>query len=85
MLKLRRKERRGAKVTKTYDPAQTPHQRVLASPEIDAATKDSLTRVYETLNPAKLHQDLLDLQEELLALVAKDSPRLTASLKEVLP
>lgn len=84
MLKLRRKERHGARVTKTYDPAQTPYQQVLASPEIDAATKDSLTQLYETLNPAKIHQNLLKLQEELLALVAKDSPRPTASLKEVL-
>ena len=73
--KLISKTRHGAKVTKRYDPAQTPYQRVLASEKVTKKAKTALTRQYRTLNPAQIRRDLLDLQDQLLDLVrAKGRP-----------
>lgn len=73
--KLIEKHRHGAKVTKRYDTAQTPYQRVLADPNVTKKTKAALTRQYKQLNPAQLRRDILDLQDELLATVrAKHQP-----------
>lgn len=73
--KLISKTRYGAKVTKRYDPAQTPYQRVLSSEKVSKKSKTTLTRQYRTLNPAQLRRDLLDLQDQLLDLVrAKHQP-----------
>lgn len=73
--KLVEKHREGAKVTKRYDTAQTPYQRVLADPAVAKKTKAALTRQYKTLNPAQIRRDLLDLGDQLLSLVkAKHQP-----------
>ena len=73
--KLISKTRHGAKVTKRYDDAQTPYQRVLASKKVTKTTKTALRRQYRELNLAQLRRDLLDLQEQLLDLVrAKHQP-----------
>jgi len=48
------KIRDGAKVTKRYDVAQTPYQRVLAAPDVPEAAKERLRQLYPTLNPAAL-------------------------------
>ena len=73
--KLLSKTRHGAKVTKRYDTAQTPYQRVLDSTQVTKKTKTALARQYRTLNPAQLRRDLLDLQDQLLDLVrAKHRP-----------
>jgi len=69
------KHRVGAKVTKRHDTAATPYQRVLADPGISKKVKTALTREYESLNPAQIRRDLLDLQDQLLDLVkAKYQP-----------
>jgi hypothetical protein len=65
-MKLLSKERVGSKVTKRYDRAQTPYQRVLAAPQIAKAKKDLLRLKYETLNPAALKRKITRLQERLL-------------------
>ena len=65
-MKLRSKERVGSKVTRRYDQAQTPYQRVLAAPQVTTANKELLRRKYETLNPAALKRKLLRLQDRLL-------------------
>jgi hypothetical protein len=65
-MKLQSKERVGSKVTKRYDRAQTPYQRVLATPQIAKAKKDLLRAKYETLNPAALKRKITRLQERLL-------------------
>ena len=65
-MKLQSKERVGSKVTKRYDLAQTPYQRVLAAPQIAKARKDLLRAKYETLNPAALKRKITRLQERLL-------------------
>lgn len=73
--KLISKTRHGAKITKRYDPAQTPYQRVQASEKVTKKSKTTLTRQYRTLNPAQLRRDQLDLQDQLLDLVrAKHQP-----------
>lgn len=64
-LKLIEKERCGAKVSKKYDPAKTPYQRVLLSEYISQANKDSLTREYESIDPVDMLTQLEKLQDQL--------------------
>ncbi len=54
VMKLASKTRVGSKVRKTYETAQTPYQRVLASHDVEQADKDRLSDLYLTLNPAEL-------------------------------
>ena len=53
--KLKEKIPGDGKVKKVYDTAQTPYQRVLASPDVSAENKQKLQELYLTLNPVKLH------------------------------
>jgi hypothetical protein len=64
-LKLLEKERRGAKVSKKYDTAKTPYQRILLSDQICQEKKDWLTVAYQTLDPVNLLAQLETLQNEL--------------------
>lgn len=64
--KLIAKTRHGAKITKRYDTARTPYQRLCADPRIPATTKTSLTAQYQTLNPAQLRRDLLTRTDQIL-------------------
>jgi hypothetical protein len=74
--KLVEKHRHGAKVTKRYDTAQTPYQRVLGDARVPHDIKTVLTTDYEQHNPAQIRRDLLALQERLLDLVkAKHPPK----------
>jgi len=73
--KLISKTRIGAKVIKKYDTAQTPYQRVIASPHVTKKIKTTLTRQYRGLNPAQIRRDILALNDRLLELVkAKHQP-----------
>jgi hypothetical protein len=73
--KLVSKTRIGAKVTKKYDRAQTPYQRLLASLHVTKKIKTELTRQYRSLNPAQIRRDILALNDRLLDLVkAKHQP-----------
>ncbi|MDA2928322.1 hypothetical protein MYX78_14030, partial [Acidobacteria bacterium AH-259-G07] len=69
--KLKEKVRRGSRVHKRYDRAQTPYQRVLASKEVSARDKRKLRAQYQRLNPAELHRQIRDLQEKLLWLTGR--------------
>lgn len=74
--KLIFKQRKGAKVTKKYDTAQTPNQRVQTHEKVTKKTKIALTRTYTTINPAAVQRQIQDLTGELLALTtAKAGPR----------
>lgn len=65
--KLVSKTRLGAKVTKKYDTAQTPHQRLLAHTEyLDAVDAGLLAKRLQTTNPAALRRSVSDLQGDLL-------------------
>jgi hypothetical protein len=56
--KLLHKERRGARLYKKYDPANTPYRRALASEDVASAVKARLVQEYEGLNPAALRRCL---------------------------
>src|SRR5262245_5569531 len=71
VMKLRSKERDGARVRKKYDVAQTPYRRALAGTLVEKKKKERLKRVYENLNPAELKREITRLQNELLDLVMK--------------
>lgn len=58
MLKLLSKKRHGARVTKKYDQARTPHQRLVAWPEQTPIVKIRLHYHYRQLNPAALRRQL---------------------------
>ena len=72
--KLLEKHRHGAKVTKRYDTAKTPYQRVLADTRVSQEIKDSLGRRYEQLNPAQIRREITALQDQLLTLVRAKHP-----------
>lgn len=55
VMRLVSKTRLDGKVKKVYDTAQTPYQRVLASPDVTQERKDALTALYVTLNPVALY------------------------------
>jgi hypothetical protein len=63
-LKLLEKSRDGAKVTKKYDRARTPWQRVLLSPHIEQTKKEELTEIYLGLDPVDLLAQLQQLQDQ---------------------
>jgi len=67
------KVRDGAKVTKRYDVAQTPYQRVLAAPDVPEAAKDRLRQLYPTLNPAALLRQIQTCQAALWKLAIQPS------------
>lgn len=67
-MRLVHKTRRGAKVTKRYDVARTPYQRLLAAPEMPTKVKSELTSVFLELNPAELKRRLSACQDRLLEL-----------------
>jgi hypothetical protein len=64
-MKLLEKVRDGAKVTKRHDKAQTPYQRVLASPHVSKAVKERLRKRYAALNPAALKREIEAIQKRL--------------------
>lgn len=66
-MKLKSKERHGARVTKKYHEARTPYQRLLDSSFIKEETKQLLRARYRTLNPAQLKRQIEALQRKLLA------------------
>ncbi len=71
VMKLLEKTRIGSKVKKKYDKAQTPYQRVLASPDIPKENKKQLRSQYRKLNPAELKRKIETLQQRLIE-VASD-------------
>ena len=69
-MKLVAKSRRGSKVKKKYDDAQTPYKRLLASNDISDICKSRLSRQFDTLNPAELHRQIRRLQTKLYRISA---------------
>lgn len=66
-MKLKSKERQGARVTKKYDAARTPYQRLLDSSFVSEENKHQLRTRYRLLNPAQLKRRIERLQQKLLA------------------
>ncbi len=74
-MKLQTKKRDGAKVRRTYDHAQTPLQRLLASGVLPANKQQELLRISEALDPLRLLTQLEHLQKALWRhAVASDTP-----------
>ncbi len=76
-MKLLAKTRTGSKVTKKYDAARTPCQRLLDSPDIPTTTKKELRRLFHSLNPAQLQRDIAHCRDRLTKLATEkhQSPR----------
>jgi hypothetical protein len=72
-MKLKLKERQGARVTKKYHEARTPYQRLLDSDYISAEIKAQLRARYRLLNPAQLKRQIEKLQQKLLATAVSTS------------
>ncbi len=70
--KLLAYERRGARVVKRYDAAQTPYQRLLASDLLDAAMQQALQEQYQSLNPLHLQRQIEQEIGQLWHLEATD-------------
>jgi len=68
------KERNGAKVTRRYDQAKTPYQRVLDSPHVGDEVKARLRTQYLSLNPAELLRQIEAGQEKLWSLALLPTP-----------
>jgi hypothetical protein len=64
-MKLQTKQREGSKVRRTYDQAQTPLQRLLASSVLPAKKQQELIRITQSLDPLRLLQQLEHLQKAL--------------------
>jgi len=64
-MKLIAKERDGSKVSKTYDKAKTPYQRIQVSPEISDKVKKELKQQYHSLDPVKLLMQIAEKQDLL--------------------
>ena len=64
-MKLRTKQRDGSKVQRKYEPAQTPLQRVLAAHVLTAEAEARLQTVYHSLDPVRLLQQIVTLQDAL--------------------
>jgi hypothetical protein len=72
-MKLKSKERHGARVKKKYDEARTPYQRLLDSNYIAEESKEQLRERYRLLNPAQLKRQIEKLQQQLLATAVSTS------------
>jgi len=59
------KQREGGKVTKRYDVAQTPYQRMLAAPAVKEQVKERLREEYLALNPAAVRREIVGTQDAL--------------------
>lgn len=64
-MKLQTKERDGSKVRRTYDQAQTPMQRLLASGVLPPNKQHELLHITEALDPLRLLTQLEHLQKAL--------------------
>jgi len=63
--KLKSKTRDGARVSKTYHPPATPHERLVASPHVNDEVKSKLTQEFDALDPVVLLRDIRAAQQIL--------------------
>ncbi len=78
-MKLKHKTRQGAKVHKVYDEARTPYQRLLQSGVLTPETKEALEKLYRSLNPLRLRQQV-NRELETLWAMAEHPQRKEASV-----
>jgi hypothetical protein len=68
--KLKEKTRIGSKVERIYDDPQTPYARALASSQVPEEHKALLRETYDLLDLIDLHQQIVNLQKQLLSSVS---------------
>jgi len=85
MRKLVSKERVGAKVTKRYDVAKTPYERVLEKVKMEETKRKELEELYLSLNPAQLRAEIDAALERLWKMAEKPGSitKLDAPMQEV--
>ena len=66
------KARHGARVTRRYDRAQTPFQRLLAAGTLSPCRQRELAALYETLNPLRLRREIDAALTALWRLAARE-------------
>ena len=71
VMKLKTRERNGARVRKIHDEPQPPCQRLLNMPGITKDIHLRLQAEYETLNPAQLKREITRLQELLIKMATR--------------
>jgi hypothetical protein len=69
------KVRHGARVTKHYDRAQTPYQRVLASGVLTPDQRHTLDTLYRTLNPVALRAQIQEALHQVWQLAERPKQR----------
>lgn len=80
-MKLISKKREGAKVTKRYDTAKTPAQRLLSSVQMSQGIKQKLQEQHKGLDPLHLLKELERLQNQFWFYAWKNSDPLPQVLK----
>ncbi len=75
--KLVSKTRVGAKVTKKYDTATTPHRRAERDPAVSVEDKAILTDTHSDLNPAAIQRHIQALTAQLLTLTTSKAGAVT--------
>jgi hypothetical protein len=73
--KLVSKVRDGAKVTKKYDTATTPHRRAERHDTVSAEDTAILAGAYANVNPAAIQRQIQALTTELLTITSKAGPK----------
>jgi len=81
-MKLVSKARRGAKVYKTYDTAQTPYQRLVQAGVLTEAKKAELAATYYGLNPVKLLKQIDSNLEQLWRLSDHPASSVTGIMRQ---
>ena len=66
-MKLIEKKKIGSRYVRKYDPARTPCQRLIDSPDIDEAKKTFLTTMKCNINPFALKRQIDNLQSQILS------------------
>lgn len=76
-MKLKEKTRDGARVSKPYDEAKTPYQRLLAAAVLPEQDEERLAALYLSLNPVELQRKIGRIQKRLrtLAIAKLDTMR----------
>jgi len=79
VMKLKEKIRDKGKVHRKYDTPKTPYQRIMESEQIAQETKEKLTQLYRTLNPAELKRKI-DEKIHLLFKIYEEKNKETEAL-----
>jgi len=64
-MQLQEKIRIGAKVMKRWDSPRTPYERVIENPRIPLENKQRCQKIYESLDPFQLNEEVCRLKNKL--------------------